>query len=112
MSSCPSSSLPGLRALQAQLHRIRAEHSALCAALPLSTEPLPGWTSQDGRYFLRGDVPPSPGYTQEVPPGRLERRLRRLTGVVGTGAFWQSVEREKVVAARMALKRAHEPAAG
>ncbi|WP_314249773.1 hypothetical protein [Streptomyces sp. DSM 40907] len=44
--------------------------------------------------------------------GRLERRMRRLTGVVMTESFWQSVEREKVVAARMALKRAHEPAAG
>ncbi|MET9694386.1 hypothetical protein ABZY81_39245 [Streptomyces sp. NPDC006514] len=63
---------------------------------------------------MRGDVPPSPGFTpdQQVALGRRERRPRRLTGVVMTDAFWQSVEREKVVAARMALKRAHEPAAG
>uniref|UniRef100_A0AAU2K124 Uncharacterized protein n=1 Tax=Streptomyces sp. NBC_00049 TaxID=2903617 RepID=A0AAU2K124_9ACTN len=105
---------PRLRALQAQLHRVRAEHAALCATLPWSTEPLPGWTTPEGRYSHRGDVPPSPGYTEEqqVLRARLERRMRRLTGVVMTDAFWQSVEREKVVAARMALKRAHEPAAG
>ncbi|MFE9480597.1 hypothetical protein ACFYNM_18590 [Streptomyces spororaveus] len=28
-----------------------------------------------------------------------------------TDAFWQNVEHEKVAAARMALKRAHEPGA-
>ncbi|MFI7180136.1 hypothetical protein [Streptomyces spororaveus] len=105
---------PRLRALQAQLHRVRAEHTALCSTLPWSAEPLRGWTVQEGRYSPRGNVPASPGYTpeQKVALGRLERRLRRLTGVVMTDAFWQSVEREKVVAARMALKRAHEPAAG
>ncbi|WP_404962409.1 hypothetical protein [Streptomyces sp. 147326] len=105
---------PRLRALQAQLHRVRAEHTALCATLPWSTEPLPGWTTQESRYSSRGDVPPSPGYTpeQQVLLDRLARRLRRLTGVVMTDAFWQSVEREKVVAARMALERAHEPTAG
>lgn len=105
---------PRLRALQAQLHRVRAEYTALCASLPWSTEPLPGWTAQEGRYSSRGDVPPSPGYTpeQQLARERLERRLRRLAGVVTTDPFWQSVEREKVFAARMALKRAHEPAAG
>ncbi|WP_406368943.1 hypothetical protein [Streptomyces sp. NBC_01546] len=105
---------PRLRALQAQLHRVRAEHTALCATLPWSTEPLPGWTAQEGRYSSRRDVPPSPGYTEEqqVQRARLERRLQRLAGVVMTDAFWQSVEQEKIVVARMALKRAHEQVSG
>ncbi|MGW3328042.1 hypothetical protein [Streptomyces virginiae] len=105
---------PRLRALQAQLHCVRAERTALCSTLPWSAEPLPGWTVQGGRYSPRGDVPPSPGYTpeQQLALGWLERWLRRLTGVVMTDAFWQSLERENVVAARMELKRAHEPAAG
>lgn len=102
--------------MQAQLHRVRAEYSALCATLPWSVEPLPGWTAEEGRYSSRGDVPPSPGYTEEQKTlmARLESRQRRLAGAVMTDAFWQSVEREKVVSARMALKRAHEagPAAG
>lgn len=82
-----------LLALQAQLHRVHAEHTALCATLPWSAQPLPGWTGQEGRYSLRGDVPPSPGYTEEQQMllARLERRLRRLTSIVVTDAFWQSV---------------------
>ncbi|MGW7064733.1 hypothetical protein ACWGHM_40440 [Streptomyces sp. NPDC054904] len=103
---------PHLKATQAQLHRVRADYTALCATLPWSAEPLPGWKVVEGRYSPCGDVPPSPGYTDEQKDrmARLTRRTRRLADAVTTDAYWQSVEREKVVAARMALKHAHEPA--
>ncbi|MGW7317422.1 hypothetical protein [Streptomyces sp. NPDC054865] len=57
-------------------------------------------------------MPPSPGYTDEQKDrlARLIRRMHRLVEAVATDAYWQSVEREKVVAARMALKHTHEPA--
>ncbi|MFF3863633.1 hypothetical protein [Streptomyces sp. NPDC002209] len=98
---------PRLRALQAQLHRVRAEYTAYCRSLPWSVEPHPGWQAREGVYSHRGDVPASPGYTgeQRRRKAAFERRLRRLTGVVSDHPFWSTVERGQVVAARMALKR-------
>ncbi|MFF1342064.1 hypothetical protein ACFVYT_29945 [Streptomyces sp. NPDC058290] len=58
-------------------------------------------------YSHRGDVAASPGYTDEQRKRKaaFERRLRRLAAVVSGDPFWSTVEREQVVAARMALKR-------
>ncbi|MFJ3205821.1 hypothetical protein [Streptomyces sp. NPDC086989] len=98
---------PRLQALQAQLHRVRAEYAAFCRSLPWSVEPHPGWQAREGVYSHRGDVPASPGYTDEQRRRKAayEQRLRRLASVVSGHPFWSTVEREQVVAARMALKR-------
>ncbi|MEU5811717.1 hypothetical protein [Streptomyces sp. NPDC047718] len=96
-----------LRAMQLQLHRVQAAHRRLCSELPWSVEPMEGWEASDHRYSHRGDVPASPGYTpeQKQARARLDRRLLRLATAIGTHPFWGTVEAEKRVAARMALKR-------
>ncbi|MFD0353620.1 hypothetical protein ACFVHW_07705 [Streptomyces sp. NPDC127110] len=98
---------PRLQALQTQLHRVRADYSAYCRSLPWSVEPHPGWEAREGVYAHRGDVEPSPGYTEEQRRRKaaFEVRLRRLAAAVVDHGFWATVEREQVVAARMALKR-------
>ncbi|MEV7617088.1 hypothetical protein [Streptomyces sp. NPDC089799] len=96
-----------LRALQLQLHRVTADHRRLCAELPWSVEPMPGWKASDHRYSHRGDVPASPGYTDEQKQARarMERRMRRLAEALVTHEFWATVEGDQRVKARMALKQ-------
>ncbi|MFF5447138.1 hypothetical protein [Streptomyces sp. NPDC012888] len=96
-----------LRALQLQLHRVTAEYRRLCAELPWSVEPMPGWKASEHHYSHRGDVLDSPGYTEDQKHARalLEKRLRRLSAAVCTHPFWESVEAEQRVTARMGLKR-------
>ncbi|THA33736.1 hypothetical protein [Streptomyces sp. A1547] len=86
---------------------MRAEYTAFCRSLPWSVEPHPGWQAREGVYSHRGDVAASPGYTgeQRRRKAAFERRLRQLAAVMSGHPFWSTVEREQVVAARMALKR-------
>ncbi|MFH8371382.1 hypothetical protein [Streptomyces sp. NPDC018031] len=99
---------PDLLAAQLELHQTRAEYDALCRTLPWSVEPMDGWEDTD-RWQPRRR-PASPGYTAEqlAEVQRLHERLRELSTVVSTHPFWASLEREKVVEARMQLKHAHE----
>ncbi|MGG8408028.1 hypothetical protein ACM614_16125 [Streptomyces sp. 12297] len=98
---------PRLRALQLQLHRVRAQHLAPCAELPWSAEPMAGWKASEHRYSHRGDVPDSPGYTPEQADAvhRFHRRMLRLSRLVLTDPYWTSLDGEQLVDARMALKR-------
>ncbi|MEU9305073.1 hypothetical protein [Streptomyces sp. NPDC048269] len=63
----------------------------------------------EARYSEAPEGAPSPGYTgqQRERVRAFERRMRRPTALVITDPFWVTVEREKVVEARMALKRVH-----
>ncbi len=58
----------------------------------------------------RSSRPDSPGYTEEqrAEVDRLHALLLELSAAVATHPFWETVERDKVVEARMALKHAHE----
>ncbi|MGG8410013.1 hypothetical protein ACM614_27315 [Streptomyces sp. 12297] len=101
---------PRLRALQLQLNRVRSRYLALCAELPWSAEPVAGWKADEYRYSHRGDVPDSPGYTPEQAEAlaHLYRRLLRLSRLVLTDPYWQTLEGEQLVDARMALKRVED----
>ncbi|MGW2681076.1 hypothetical protein [Streptomyces sp. NPDC001436] len=103
--------------LQEQLHRAYAEHRAFLAGLPWSVEPLKGWARGE-RYSHRGDVPDSPGWSDEEKKtaARLERELRELAAAVTGHPHWATVPAESRVAVRMDLKKRarlaaeHEPA--
>ncbi|MER8073648.1 hypothetical protein ABTZ59_36050 [Streptomyces sp. NPDC094034] len=48
------------------LQQTRTDYQALCATLPWSVDPAPGWDSDKQPYSNRqADVPDSPGYTDE-----------------------------------------------
>ncbi|MGX1956019.1 hypothetical protein ACWIGY_37725 [Streptomyces anulatus] len=55
----------------------------------------------------------SPGYTdhQRSEVARMRAEVLRLSAVVSTHPFWETVENSKVEEARMRLKHAHESAA-
>lgn len=91
--------------LQERLHRAHAEHRAYLAALPWSVEPLTGWARGE-RYSHRGDVPDSPGWSQEEKDtvDRMWGDIRELSIAVVDHPYWSTVVREDVVTARMALK--------
>ncbi|MFI5987680.1 DUF6233 domain-containing protein [Streptomyces sp. NPDC051555] len=67
--------------LQEQLHRAHAEHRLFLAGPPWSVEPLKGWTRTEGSYSHRGDVPDSPGWTQEEKDtaDRMWKEIRELS---------------------------------
>ncbi|MGW4689683.1 hypothetical protein ACWEPM_32990 [Streptomyces sp. NPDC004244] len=95
-----------LVALQEEMHRLRAEYHAYLKGLPWSVEPLAGWARGE-RYSHRGDVPDSPGWTEEQKErvAAMEQRLRDLAAAVTLHPYWATVEKEKLVAARMLLKK-------
>ncbi|GHB68638.1 hypothetical protein GCM10010347_43580 [Streptomyces cirratus] len=98
--------------LQERLHRIRAEHTAYLAGLPWSVEPVKGWARWE-HFSHRGDVPDSPGWTPEQKE-RVDwmwQELRDLSAAVVDHPYWKTVEREKVVEARMLMKKQARPAA-
>ncbi|MGW7342730.1 hypothetical protein [Streptomyces sp. NPDC054854] len=83
----PESSFPDdLLKLQERLHRAHAEHRVHLAALPWSVEPMKGWARGE-RYSHRGDVPDSPGWSDEQ----------------------KSVSADTLVESRMRLKRQARP---
>lgn len=100
-----------LIALQEELHRLHAEHRDYPVGLPWSVEPVKGWQRGD-RWSHRGDVPDSPGWSEEQKQGleAIRARLRELAGAVVDHPYWQSIEKEKLVAARMLLKKQTRPA--
>ncbi|MET9959426.1 hypothetical protein ABZ128_10140 [Streptomyces sp. NPDC006326] len=107
MTSSDARSFPDdLLKLQEQLHRAHAEHRAYLAALPWSVEPMKGWARGE-RYSHRGDVPDSPGWSQEEKEtvDRMWAELRELAIAVADHPHWETVPREGVVAARMELKK-------
>ncbi|MET8751399.1 hypothetical protein ABZW32_15060 [Streptomyces sp. NPDC004667] len=97
--------------LQEQLHRAHAEHRAFLASLPWSVEPMKGWARGE-RYSHRGDVPDSPGWSEEEKEtaARLQRELRELAIAVGDHPHWATVPAETRVSARMDLKKRTRPA--
>ncbi|MFI8944091.1 hypothetical protein [Streptomyces syringium] len=102
-----------LRETQIRLHRANAEYEALARELPWSVEPMPGWSTQttpNARDTVIATRPPSPGYTEEqkAEVKRLRALLLELSTRVGTHPFRDSVGKDQVHDARMALKHAHE----
>ncbi|WP_327130070.1 hypothetical protein OG311_00495 [Streptomyces sp. NBC_01343] len=99
--------------LQERLHRARAEHRAYLAALPWSVEPMKGWARGE-RYSHRGDVPDSPGWSdeQKATVDRMWAELRVLSSAVVDHPYWKTIPAEVLVNRRMKLKRQalpHEP---
>ncbi|MEV5605764.1 hypothetical protein AB0L33_30440 [Streptomyces sp. NPDC052299] len=103
-----------LRDAQLALHRTRAAYDEYAKNLPWSAEPLPGWEADaQPQSGYRSAKPDSPGYTPEqreqVATYRAE--LLELSATVSTHPYWAQLG-EGVVAARMALKHAHEAQSG
>ncbi|MEV6080975.1 hypothetical protein AB0L80_38640 [Streptomyces sp. NPDC052069] len=103
-----------LRDAQLALHQTRAECEEYARTLPWSAEPMPGWeTDKQLHSTYVSAKPESPGYSD----GQAQRiadyraRLLELSTTVSTHPFWETVGTGDVVAARMALKHAHEPPA-
>ncbi|WP_242439029.1 hypothetical protein [Streptomyces sp. CB00455] len=74
-------------------------------------EPLAGWARGE-RFSDRGDVPDSPGWSEEekVTVDRMWAEIRELSVAVVDHPHWATVAREDVVAARMQLKKETRPA--
>ncbi|MFJ9344757.1 hypothetical protein ACIRP0_36585 [Streptomyces sp. NPDC101733] len=98
--------------LQERLHRAHAEHRAYLGNLPWSVEPLTGWARGE-RFSHRGDVPDSPGWSDEQKEtvDRMWAEIRELSIAVGDHTHWATVARDAVVAARMRLKNQTRPIA-
>ncbi|MEU1670438.1 hypothetical protein ABZ752_00200 [Streptomyces roseifaciens] len=100
-----------LREAQQQLHQARAELRAFLADpdLPWSVEPHDGWTDPQDRWYPT-QRPATTGWTEEQQQTAQALRARELELVIAVSGhpFWSTLDRGQVVAARMALKRAHE----
>ncbi|GAA2955490.1 MULTISPECIES: hypothetical protein [Streptomyces] len=110
--TAPSFAFPqDLLDAQAALHETRAACEEYARTLPWSAEPMPGWEGEKQLHTYRPGKEASPGYTEEQHTEITRRRaeLLRLSTVVSTHPFWGTVD-GNLVAARMALKHAHEPA--
>ncbi|MFF4321412.1 hypothetical protein [Streptomyces sp. NPDC001568] len=96
--------------LQERLHRAHAEHRVHLAALPWSVEPMKGWTRGE-RYSHRGDVPDSPGWTdeQKATVDRMWAEIRELSIKVVEHPHWKGVSADTLVESRMRLKRQTRP---
>ncbi|MER5503043.1 MULTISPECIES: hypothetical protein [unclassified Streptomyces] len=101
-----------LRDAQIALHETRAACEEYAETLPWSAEPMPGWESDKQLHSTYiSSKPDSPGYTEDQAAEVTRfRGLLELSTTVSTHPFWESVEAGDRVAARMALKHAHEPA--
>ncbi|MFD4240428.1 hypothetical protein ACFWP3_02240 [Streptomyces sp. NPDC058525] len=83
--------------LQERLHRAHAEHRAYLAGLP--------------RYSHRGDVPDSPGWTDEQETvDRMWVEIRQLSIEVADHPHWKTVPADLLMSSRMQLKRQARPA--
>lgn len=94
---------------QLELHRVRAELSALYKRLPWSVVPLPGWThSKEGGRYFESQRPDSPGWTDEEKQQVNDVRARQMELVthIFVHEFWASCP--DPVAARSALKHVTE----
>ncbi|MFE7759743.1 hypothetical protein [Streptomyces sp. NPDC057429] len=102
-----------LRDAQVALLETRIAYEEYAKGLPWSAESMPAWQAEKqlhGAY--QPSRPASPGYTEEqhAAVARFRADLLILSTAVDTHPFWETVDRERLVAARMALKHAHEPA--
>ncbi|WP_445270357.1 hypothetical protein [Streptomyces sp. DSM 41634] len=97
--------------LQERLHRAHTEHRAYLAGLPWSVEPMKGWARGE-RYSHRGDVPDSPGWSDEQKEtvDRMWAEIRQLSIDVVDHPHWKSVPADILVKTRMQLKRQARPA--
>lgn len=104
---------PDLIDAQTRLHQAFADWAALAATLPWSVEPMPGWEGETHPHTgaVTKGRDDSPGYTeqQKAEEARLRTLCRELSITVSTHEFWATVDREKVVEARMALKDTTRP---
>ncbi|MFE5861539.1 hypothetical protein ACFQ77_13430 [Streptomyces virginiae] len=97
--------------LQERLHRAHAVHRSYLAELPWSVEPMVGWARGE-RFSHRGDVPDSPGWSDEQKEtvDRMRAELRELSTAVVDHPHWATVPHEDLVNARMQLKKQTRPA--
>ncbi|GAA2770505.1 hypothetical protein [Streptomyces showdoensis] len=98
--------------LQRRLHQARHDFAALCAALPWSVEPDPGWpgTKHPHTDQVTGGRPESPGWTQEQREehSRLLALVQELAIKVSCHPYWEKLPKDgSLVAARSKLK--HDP---
>ncbi|MER8098119.1 hypothetical protein [Streptomyces goshikiensis] len=72
--------------LQEYLHRAHAEHRTYLAGLHWSVEPMKGWARGE-RYYHRGDVPDSPGWSDEQKEtvDRMWAEIRQLSPCTSAG---------------------------
>ncbi|WP_326654979.1 hypothetical protein [Streptomyces sp. NBC_01750] len=99
-----------LRALQLQLHRVRAQYQDLCRELPWAVEPTVGRTYERqlmGSVTQTVTFADSPGYTpQQITLERqLRRRLVRLSAALITHPWWAALPTGEQVDARAALQQ-------
>ncbi|MER5570485.1 hypothetical protein ABT083_30500 [Streptomyces goshikiensis] len=96
--------------LQERLHRAHAEHRTYLIGLPWSVEPMKGWVRGE-RFSHRGDVPDSPGWSEEQKEtvDRMRAEIRELSIAVVDHPHWATVARDAVVEARMQLKKQTRP---
>ncbi|MFB6783646.1 hypothetical protein ACFCX0_41715 [Streptomyces sp. NPDC056352] len=101
-----------LRDAQLALHQTRAAYEQYATTLPWSAEPMPGWEADKQLHSTyQSGKPDSPGNSAEqtAEVARYQAELLRLSIAVSTHPFWSTLD-SGVVAARMALKHAHESA--
>ncbi|MGW4231205.1 hypothetical protein ACWEF9_18225 [Streptomyces sp. NPDC004980] len=102
-----------LRDAQVALLETRIAYGECARMLPLSAEPMPAWQAEKQLHSAyQPSRPASPGYTEEqhAAVARFRADILDLSVTVETHSFWGTLDREQLVAARMALKHAHEPA--
>ncbi|MFD7980254.1 hypothetical protein [Streptomyces sp. NPDC059071] len=98
--------------LQQRLHQARRDFAVLCAGLPWSVEPDPGWPGTEHPHTgeVTGGRPASPGWTDEqrAEHARLLALVQELSIKVTDHAFWASLPLDgSRVMARSQLK--HHP---
>lgn len=101
-----------LRDAQVALDETRAACEEYARTLPWSAEPLQGWEADKQLHSTySSSKPDSPGYTEEQAEriAGYQARALELSATVMTHPFWDTLG-ANTVAARMALKHAHEPA--
>ncbi|MEU1023742.1 hypothetical protein ABZ366_16945 [Streptomyces sp. NPDC005904] len=100
----PSDLLAG----QEELHQVRSELLALLKRLPWSVAPHDGFSDTGGWRSVERSA--SPGWTPEeqAEVEKLRARERELAIFVTCHRYWQQLSGPDAVAARAALKHAHE----
>ena len=110
MAETPTPDFPAdLLDLQQQLHRARHDFAVLCAGLPWSVEPDPGWPGNEHPHTgeITGGRLESPGWTpeQRAEHGQLLALLQELAIRVVDHAFWATLPLDgSRVTARSQLK--------
>ncbi|MER6241518.1 hypothetical protein ABT185_36760 [Streptomyces clavifer] len=98
---------------QAAFDEVQAERDLFAQSLPWSTEPVPGWKADKQLHSdCRPEKDDSPGYTSEEAErlAGYRARILELTTFVLTHPYWGTLSGPDRVAARTALKHAHDTA--